>query len=245
MTSTNVPEQAQAFIDDLTALFAAVLPYDVPVFVPEIEDESGSRLQIGPKLDPTQAVNAHVFSHIPLRDQREEPGHECLSLRVIFTVDIDDSGQHLRVLKSTIGLWLDAAPGGSGRKARPVFRVEYERHQRKGPPAHIHFHAESSELAWLYGRAGRHMISMSEIHFPIGGKRFRPTVEDVLRFLHDEGIYRNWATGWQEHLDASQERWHQMQTGAAARRYPEAAARALREQGYDVVAPADEEGRDD
>lgn len=105
------------------------------------------------------------------------------------------------------------------------------------PPAHIHFHAESAELAWLYGKTGQQMVSMSEVHFPLGGRRFRPTVEDILRFLDHEKMFRGWASGWRQAVDQSLKDWNDQQARATVRRFPDAAVDQLAAMGYTITPP--------
>ncbi len=234
-------EQAANFAKTLTDIFTAVLPYEVPAFhCQNVRPNKADRLQVGPRLDESLSKhNDSLFSHIMLRDKGQQVGEECLSLKALFTVDNNDPDGHMRVLRSTMGLWLDASPQQGQTRQRPVFRVEFERNKRNGPPAHIHFHAESAELSWLYGRAGKPMVSMSEVHFPVGSTRFRPTIEDVLKFLDDEDLFTNWKPEWRNRLKETLDDWHQAQAAAAARTFPEAAAEALRKKGYIVTAPPD------
>ncbi len=237
MSQADLLTQANTFADELTDLFRRVLPYDVPSFRPQ-SARKDDRFQIGPELDTSLGrFNDRFFSLNPLRAAGETKDDEWLSLKVLYTVDLDDARTHLRVISSTMGLWLCTDPTGRKPKRTPVFRVEYERGKRSGSPAHIHFHAESAELAWLYGRVGHPMINMSEVHFPVGGRRFRPTVEDVLKFLDDENLFANWHPGWRSHVDASQEVWHRRQAAAAVRRYPDAAIEQLTKMGHTVTPP--------
>lgn len=55
--------------------------------------------------------------------------------------------------------------------------------------AHAYFHAESSRLGWIYGTAGLPVPRIDKIHFPLGGRRFRPTVEEFEKFLNSEKLF--------------------------------------------------------
>lgn len=136
---------------------------------------------------PSSSSGTAGFAQIPLRRACDE--HDLLSLKVEFRVGKDDSGDFMRAESSTFGLWVAT---GQKSKARPVFRVEYDRNATSKPQAHVHIHAESVELGWIYGSAGLALPNMHEIHFPVGGKRFRPTVEDLLLFLHRENLFTEW-----------------------------------------------------
>lgn len=78
---------------------------------------------------------------------------------------------------------------------------------------------------------------MHELHFPLGGHRFRPCLEDVLQMLVEEfGI--DTADGALDALAAGREKWRRHQTGAVVRDAPEEAVRVLRELGYMVETPS-------
>ncbi|MGL5829053.1 MAG: hypothetical protein ACRC0L_05725, partial [Angustibacter sp.] len=82
-----------------------------------------------------------------------------------------------------------------------MFRYEFVR-DLKGelPSAHLQIHAHRSQVGFAMGMAaqrraarrgstGRGMTEEAElkrIHFPLGGSRFRPCLEDVLEMLVTE-----------------------------------------------------------
>lgn len=146
------------------------------------------------------------FAPIPLRRRCDpEDSDERLQLVVEYRCTLDPEGEYLTVESSTFGLWIRPDPR---RGPRPVVRVEYLRSplNKDHPPAHVHLHAESAELGWIYGTAGESMPRFEEIHFPVGRRRFRPTIEGFLLFLHRERLFRDWANErWREvlteHLD--------------------------------------------
>ncbi|MFV0524067.1 MAG: hypothetical protein ACK5RL_06160 [Acidimicrobiales bacterium] len=121
MTPGNsLSDAASGFADRLTSLFEQVLPYEVPAFVC-IEGRGAETIKIGP--DPGTDASG-PFARIKLVDGDEE----YLSLKVEHVVDMDDERQHLRVISSTVGLWLQATD-----RVRPVFRVEYDRTKTSAP----------------------------------------------------------------------------------------------------------------
>ncbi|MFG1653709.1 hypothetical protein ACGFIE_27625 [Micromonospora sp. NPDC049275] len=87
---------------------------------------------------------------------------------------------------------------------------------------------------------------MAKFHFPLGGHRFRPCVEDVLQAVVEE-ICVDTVDGWRNAVDEGREKWRQLQLLAAVRDAPSLAARALNELDYKVVppdsVPADNQGR--
>ena len=79
---------------------------------------------------------------------------------------------------------------------------------------------------------------MSRIHFPTGGHRFRPTLEDVLQMIEEEFGAKPGPT-WPQVLRANRVQWRRQQTGAAVRDCPSEAVRVLEELGYGVRPPAE------
>lgn len=78
---------------------------------------------------------------------------------------------------------------------------------------------------------------LGDLHFPLGGARFRPCLEDVLQMLADElGV--DVESGAYEALAEGRERWRLDQLAAAVRHSPETAAAVLQELGYTVERPA-------
>jgi hypothetical protein len=122
-------------------------------------------------------------------------------------------------------------------------RLEYERFARRVSPAHVHFHAESTEIGWLYGSAGKPVPRMEELHFPLGGERFRPCIEDFLLFIDTEKLYTDWADPqrWRHVLDTSRKEWEIRQAQATVRRFRDAASAELSRLGYTVTLGSDAE----
>lgn len=77
---------------------------------------------------------------------------------------------------------------------------------------------------------------MSRIHFPTGGHRFRPTLEDVLQIIEEEFGASPGPT-WREVLHSNRVQWRRHQTGAAVRDCPSEAVRVLQELGYTSQVP--------
>jgi len=153
-------------------------------------------------------------------------------LKIEFRVSLDDRLEHLAVQQSTFGLWVRP---DVERGPRPVFRIEYDREAVSKPLAHIHLHAESVELGWIYGTAGLDLPRLQEIHFPVGGRRFRPTVEELLEFLNREKLFTDWRQGWDVILDQSLETWNKRQAQATVRNNPEVAIEQLGRMDYQVT----------
>lgn len=201
----------------------------------ELVVDSGSECRIGP--GPLFGGDGQFpFRDIPLVRRCDSPDQPTVFLRVSFTCELDAEGEHMAVKKSTFGLFLKVL---AKKKPRPLVRVEYERDQTPDTPnAHVHLHAVSQELGWLRGGAGQPFKEMQDLHFPVGGRRFRPTVEEFLFFLHREELFTDWAVeGWRTNLKASQGDWEERQAKATVRRHEEVAVAYLRERGYDIEGP--------
>ena len=224
-------EQAEDFAQRLTDLFRQTVDPSVTF---EIVG-SGERIRIGP--GPFDA-NSDGFKRVALhRYEEETDAPDRVSLKVEFTVAMGDS-IHLTVEKSAFGLWVRP---DQTRGARPIVRIEYDRDARSKPAAHVHFHAESAELGWLYGTAGKTLPRMDEMHFPVGGRRFRPTIEELLLFLDREQLFNDWiSTNWKAVVEASLAEWERRQVHATVARNPEIAADQLRSMGYEVKSSSPE-----
>lgn len=195
----------------------------------------GKDIEFQARSTPTRstAVVVPVGEKLPLRLPGESD--DLAWLKVEYRLGVDPEGEYMSVQRSTFGLWVQLADG----KARPVVRIEYDRHKTSKPPAHVHFHAESTELGWIYGRSGKPVPRMEELHFPLGGHRFRPTIEDFVEFLDREGIHTDWASNdWPEAFTKSRNRWYSRQAKATARRFPKQTAEALADLGWQVTSPS-------
>lgn len=157
-----------------------------------------------------------------------------IDLRFFYRYDLDPSGGYLRVLASSIGLSL--TPSG-----RCLLRVEYDR--GKGPDrpdAHMHVDADGA----LWGKAltlsDQPLRLLNTLHIPAGGRRFRPTMEDVIEFLLAEKFVSATRAGWREVLRAKRHAWEERQAQAAARQHAPAVAATLRDLGWTVTEPDQE-----
>ena len=196
-----------------------------------VRTSDAHQLRIGPL--PFDAAGSG-FAFIPLA-RSCDAGQARLMLKIEFRVSLDEESEFLAVQHSTYGLWVRPVPR---RKPRPVFRVEYDRAAYNKSPAHVHVHAESLEFGWIYGSAGLAPPRLFEIHFPVGGRRFRPTVEEFLKFLDREELFVDWQEGWATIVDASLSEWERNQAQATVRQHTDAAVAQLRRMGYGVTPPS-------
>lgn len=151
--------------------------------------------------------------------------HGDAYLLVSFDLTLDDERRYLTVRKSTLGLYLLTD------RREPLFRYEFDRDKSQVTQAHLHVHGQSHALGRLYGLAGKGATAeLHRLHLPVGGKRFRPSLEDVLECLFVERLLQP-LSGWREAVDEHRARYHRIQLRAAIRRHPEIAFEALRDFG--------------
>lgn len=177
----------------------------------------------------------------------------ALALEVNYGCELDSASRYLKVLKSKVAVYAGSRPKGD-----PLFRYEYVHDQGEGLPAgHLHVHAHRDQftrvmtLAAVSGASRRQAAPdaeleearMSRIHFPTGGHRFRPTLEDVLQMIEEEFGAIPGPT-WHDVLRTNRVQWRRHQTGAAVRDCPSEAVRVLEELGYVVSPPPEGPVRD-
>lgn len=227
-------EKAEEFAADLTNTVRAAFGDDVAPFTATgLATDKRARFTVSQ--NPAQGIELRVAGKTRLR------------LKVEFWCCLDSASAYLAVDDASIRVVMPRERG------EPLFRYEYLREQEAGlPSAHLHVHAFREELTHLLlltgegsprGRRRRDAAHrgetprMHELHFPLGGHRFRPCLEDVLQMIVEEfGV--DTAPGADEALREGRETWRRGQTGASVRDAPEEAARVLRSLGYDVQAPA-------
>lgn len=193
-------------------LLNRTITHGIPVRAVQVED---GRSVLGYGV----SANNVVPRPIPVTIGPKEP--HCF-LWVFQSLFLSDLG-YLAVATSINALYLD----DSMTDAAEVFRYDYEREKKGYPAAHMQVYGESSTLAELCERAGRdHHTDLHRMHFPVGGKRFRPSLEDIVEFL----ILEELATphdGWQDAVAEHRDEFHRRQLAAAVLGDPDTARAAL------------------
>lgn len=228
IAEASLDEKATAFADTLTALTRGVLGEDSPRFAALNVD---TRIQVAP------LTVDNKIERIPVRIN----GESCLSLHVQHLCCWDTAGAYLATDRADVKVFFDGS-------AEPLLRYEYVRGSRNPPGAHLQVHAHRDEMAYLLrlaekkkGRPAEQLRKgklprLSEIHFPVGGHRFRPALEDVLALLAREFAI-DVQPNWMKVVEQETREWRLLQLRSAVRDAHEAAAETLRELGYKVEPP--------
>lgn len=227
MTDEGLIEKSQRFATEISQTVQALVPGCAPF----------TAVVLGTRV----TVEQSPATGIPLRvDDRS-----LLTLKVHFRCVSDSSGSYLAVEKSSFEVFEGAKAGGE-----PLFRYDYLRQPTSQiPAAHLQVHAHRDAITYVMSQAGRsttrgrrrantnEVPRLAELHFPLGGHRFRPCLEDLLEMLVSEfGV--DCTPAGRESLRQGRHRWRLQQTRSAVRDAPEEAAAILIELGYEVIAPS-------
>jgi hypothetical protein len=150
-----------------------------------------------------------------------KPPTGYLSLSFRLTADVDR--RYLMVESSFMGLFVDA------QLEEPVLHYDYERDKGDGyPEAHLQVCASSEPWDALCAATRGDERPLARLHLPVGGRRFRPTLEDLIDFLLAEQIADAHTTAVSA-VEEGRERFRKLQLRAAVRRDPETALAVLRD----------------
>jgi hypothetical protein len=237
---SGLHEQAAAFAQTLTHRVRRVLPDEQPEFNAQLLPGHRPSLVVAPVM-PGDADRVPVPLTLTIEGRQRT---RTLHLRVMFWCCYDVTGQYLTIEKSEFSLGLLNVPD-------PLFRYEYDRNIRRAnrlPAAHlqVHAHRDEATVMMLHADEARprarwrkeRVARLSELHFPVGGDRYRPCLEDVLTVAINEFGVRAKRGAWPALAEGRAE-WRRLQLRAAVRDAPEEAAEALRDQGWTVSGGPD------
>ncbi|MFI1091850.1 hypothetical protein [Streptomyces sp. NPDC020917] len=231
MTADDEPtleDKATEFADELTHLTRGVLAEDSPQFLAR---NLGDRVYVTSIGDDAKACQVPISIG----------GVSCLTLSAQYWCCWDGTGKYLATVTAKVHVYFTDS-------REPLVRYEYEREWENPPGAHFHVHAHRDEMAYLLrlaerkgrpndGMRKRSLPRLAEVHFPVGGHRLRPALEDVLLLLEREYAI-DVLPGWDSIIERHMREWRILQLKAAVRDAHEEAAATLREIGYDVT-PSD------
>ncbi|MDQ4501516.1 hypothetical protein [Sinomonas sp. ASV322] len=227
MSSASLEAQAERFAEDLTETVSDVVPGIAAFAATSLSSDAGERFLV------RQSPNTGIALRVG-----DEP---LLTLTVEYRCRLDGHDRYLAVDESSIKVF-----AGSRAAGEPLFRFEYVRSTHDGvPAAHLHVHAHRDALTYVMARCGdstgrarrrqqtAQVPRSDELHFPLGGHRFRPCLEDVLEMLITElGVDHPDAA--RAALRAGRESWRRTQTRSVVRDAPSEAIAALEDLGYEV-----------
>lgn len=185
---------------------------------------SGVRLSAvtAPRLNKRVFVGYNLTRRDPTHREVFPVGKEKqVHLGLWYELQLDDRG-FLAVQTSVISIYL-----GSDRR-QELLHFDYERDKPHGyPEAHLQVIAGSD--AWSDLLSGRLAAndSLSKLHLPVGGRRFRPALEHVVEFLIRESLVTPTNNSWEANLEASRKEFEIKQLRAAVWRNPDVARAAL------------------
>lgn len=218
----DVESAALEFAQEVQDLLDGVLPVPASVSAGDRIVQASTRVG-GPRY---QVQTATKNGQIVLAKGDQPLAH----LRVMFQCTADVAGEYLAIERSDFGLY-----SIDGRL--PVFRLDYRRDMHTVPACHWNVHAESGPATRLLTLGNPdHPGAFSKLHFPVGGPRMRPCLEDFLGLLlHEFGVDR--LPEADTVLCEGRERWRRRQIGTSVRDAPDEAVRVLEHMGYAVTEP--------
>jgi hypothetical protein len=107
-----------------------------------------------------------------------------------------------------------------------LLHYDYERDKDDYPDAHLQICATSDAWEAVGRRLDGSERLLERMHLPVGGRRFRPTLEDAVEFLITEKLAES-KPRWEQAVHEGGERFRKIQLRAAIRRDPETARSAL------------------
>jgi hypothetical protein len=143
-----------------------------------------------------------------------------------------DSDGYLTVEQSVYFLYT----GPDAGHLTELLHYDYERDKEGYPEAHIQVIATSEAWDTVLASSGKPKAGVGKLHLPVGGRRFRPALEDLIEALIEEHILDG-APGWPRIINEHRDRFRRLQLRAAIRREPEVASVALQALGYTISPP--------
>jgi hypothetical protein len=144
-------------------------------------------------------------------------------MKVSYRLCLDDAKKYLTVITSYFGIY------AVDDEDSCLCHIDYERHKGDGyPEAHLQVYGRSPALQeW---RSWDGTGELRRLHFPVGGRRFRPILEDAIEFLITEKLVEP-RPGWRDVVEDGRREFMRHQLRAAIRRRPEEAKQALKDLG--------------
>jgi hypothetical protein len=225
----NLRRQSQDFADELSSLLNNTVCHGIRLSS-VISDGEQTRAVVGYRISKE---NLTGITGIPITCTGRHPK---FYLGVSMRLAPDHQRKYLMVNSSVMIL---AIGKDVSNDANILLHNDYEREKADGyPEAHLQVHASSD--AWnSLTRLDGERRSLDKLHLPVGGRRFRPTLEDLIVFLVTENLVHKHPQ-CDKTIAARRKAFHEKQLRAAVRQNPHPAIEQLREQGYVIKEPKNE-----
>jgi hypothetical protein len=159
-------------------------------------------------------------------------GQASLYLGYFMHLCSDDAAKYMMTTDSIVLLCRDQ------ELTQELLHYDYERNKSDGyTEAHLQMCATSEHWDAVLAQTGGKQRPLHKLHLPVGGRRFRPALEDIIEFLIVEKLV-DARPKWKEALDASRDEFQDIQLRAAVRRKADVAADVLRRAGWVVTPPS-------
>jgi hypothetical protein len=205
LISDKLRDQTTRFTTEIKTLLNCTIADHVQIKAVALQVGDDRLFMLGHLLDK-RTLTAHRFRLRPRAPKVE------LWMDVSFQLRLDAEREHLMVHKSFFGVFpsQDAKHG--------LFHYDYERDKADGyPDAHLQVDASSELFATLNDPRCDTGRSLAQLHFPVGGKRFRPCLEDIIEFLIVERLVLA-RDGYEKVIETGREGFRKNQLMAAMRR---------------------------
>ncbi|MEV8547235.1 hypothetical protein [Streptomyces sp. NBC_01261] len=215
MTS-DLQGQASRFAQELTDILNGTITQHVRMrAVLRPRSSAGAVFTVGHGLTKTNVTQPQAF---PLSINLRKPR---AWMNLSFQVRMDSEDRYLTVHSSYCGIFTDP------ELKTCLCHWDYERGKDRYPSAHVQVYGTSPALEALNEGDDRKR-PLEKLHIPVGGKRFRPCIEDAIEFLVTERLAEG-REDWQKRLDESRNHYRRRQLLAAMRRNPDVVEEYLRE----------------
>lgn len=216
--------QAFAFARDTSELLNGTITDGIRMRV--LVSRDGAAGWMGYKINAVEDLPGDL---VPLTLGR----HAHCFLHVIHTLTLDEAGEYLQATKTSYGVYVGAA---NLDEAELLVRYDYDREpDHSYADAHMQVRGESKAVDYLNEKLGQSK-TLEKLHFPVGGRRYRPALEDIVEFLISEDYVAH-RDDWRDTIGYHRTNFHRRQLRAAIRQDPDTAASALGDVGYSVADP--------
>ena len=220
MDADEFSQQVYEFFEQIKSILEKCLPGNAEISSPIINGEKF-------------LASCQISMRLSTVNRRERSGE----LQASFKLSRDRSEKYLSTEISSFHI-----RHLHKNKPQPIVRFEYERNARAKPVAHIHFHSNSVPLAIALQRNGKNAAAFhqQDVHYPLGGHRYRVCIEDVIQLAIAELGYIG-RPGWESQVELGRKTFRRGQAAAVIRHNHELAVEILQaDLGYQVSGGPDQ-----